>query len=515
MYTIPLPSFPRAKKPKSCLIARARTSSFGWLNGPADLDRGRLPFLRLADRKHAAWTPAHPSTLRFASTSPQQQMEFLSDVGGGEDRHRPSFFELAAQEQLRDLLAPVVRYILSVFAQRNPRYLLRIVNRHDEFFAVVMFFVERHYLKAWGASFAENFYGLKRRRVLGTGSDKTKAAVGLTGRSDKLGKAEIRASLIFLIFVPYLRSKGQESYERLGGGVDSDLFSDTPAGQRSQLGTSSRVSSSNPSHINIMSTRGHPSDDYVHACVAAALQSYLDAASGVFKSIHPYANAAYELYLLSYSVRYLFNSNPFWRPWFSWMSIEVRRMSAEDYVSAPPSCPQKKSAHSLRTDQTHATTITQRAAHETTSNLLSSPIRRHHTTGLPPSNATVMRRSLSLIPLLSFEALKFLLPTSIFFFRFLEWWYSPEGGYGRLRRKGGAGAEGKALRAPPQGPLLKDHAAEMGMCCVHNGPMVNPTALPTGWLGCYKCVHGWVEEEGACPVTGSSVALRELRKILG
>lgn len=112
-------------------------------------------------------------------------MEFLSDVGGGEDKHRPSFFELAAQgpslprparssltapvaEQLRDLLAPVVRYVLSVrspspspsqqltvsqvFAQRNPRYLLRIVNRHDEFFALVMFFVERHYLTAWGPS---------------------------------------------------------------------------------------------------------------------------------------------------------------------------------------------------------------------------------------------------------------------------------------------------------------------------------------------------------------------------
>ncbi|SGZ22714.1 BQ5605_C022g09531 [Microbotryum silenes-dioicae] len=35
-YTIPLPSS-RAKKQKSCLIARARTSSFAWLNGPADL----------------------------------------------------------------------------------------------------------------------------------------------------------------------------------------------------------------------------------------------------------------------------------------------------------------------------------------------------------------------------------------------------------------------------------------------------------------------------------------------
>lgn len=76
-------------------------------------------------------------------------MEFISDVST-EDQYRPSFFELAAQDQLRDLLQPVVRYILSILAQRHPRYLLRIVNRHDEFYAAGMYFVERHYLKTWG-----------------------------------------------------------------------------------------------------------------------------------------------------------------------------------------------------------------------------------------------------------------------------------------------------------------------------------------------------------------------------
>jgi hypothetical protein len=45
-------------------------------------------------------------------------------------------------------LGPV---FIQVFAQRNPRYLLRIVNRYDEVFALVMFFVERHYLKHWSA----------------------------------------------------------------------------------------------------------------------------------------------------------------------------------------------------------------------------------------------------------------------------------------------------------------------------------------------------------------------------
>ena len=38
-----------------------------------------------------------------------------------------------------------------VFAQSYPRYLLRIVNKHEEFYALLMFFVERHYLRKHGA----------------------------------------------------------------------------------------------------------------------------------------------------------------------------------------------------------------------------------------------------------------------------------------------------------------------------------------------------------------------------
>jgi hypothetical protein len=41
---------------------------------------------------------------------------------------------------------------MQVFAQRYPRYLLRIVNHHEEFYAIIMLFVERHYLRKHGAS---------------------------------------------------------------------------------------------------------------------------------------------------------------------------------------------------------------------------------------------------------------------------------------------------------------------------------------------------------------------------
>ncbi|KAI5480938.1 hypothetical protein MNV49_006748 [Pseudohyphozyma bogoriensis] len=390
------------------------------------------------------------------------KLEFLSEVGGGEDRYRPSFFELAAQEQLRDYFAPVARYILTVFAQRNPRYLLRIVNRHDEFFALLMLFVERHYLKTRGASFTENMYGLKRRRVLGRGSDKTKAAVALTGRSEKLGKREIRASLAFLILVPYLRSKAQDLYERLGGGVDSDLFRDSPLSRQQPRVT------------------------------PPLRERILDTLKSLFKTLYPYANLSFELYVLSYNVRYLFEKTPYWRPWLNWMGVEVRRMSSEDYE----------------------------AAQAATGAALLSPFRRHSTTGLPPSYGTVFLRALALGPRVFFEALKYLLPTSFLFLQFLEWWYSAEGGYGRLRKRGGGDA-GKALRAPPKArDAVSERKGEKpppekGMCAVHGGELVNPTALPTGWLGCYKCLHTWVEEKGSCPVEGTKVELGDLRKIMG
>jgi len=75
-------------------------------------------------------------------------MEFFTNVSG--DTLRPSLFELLYQDQLRDLLQPALKYVLSVFAQRYPRYLLRIVNKHEEFYAFLMLIVERHYLRNYG-----------------------------------------------------------------------------------------------------------------------------------------------------------------------------------------------------------------------------------------------------------------------------------------------------------------------------------------------------------------------------
>jgi peroxin-12 len=51
-----------------------------------------------------------------------------------------------------------------------------------------------------------------------------------------------------------------------------------------------------------------------------------------FKMIYPYANAAYELWLLWYNIAYLFDKSAFYRPWLKWIGVDLRRLGPEDYV---------------------------------------------------------------------------------------------------------------------------------------------------------------------------------------
>ena len=60
---------------------------------------------------------------------------------------------------------------------------VRIVNRHEEFYALLMFFVERHYLRAHGKSFhvvhlVTSLLGFTRRVVFGEllWAEKTKSS---------------------------------------------------------------------------------------------------------------------------------------------------------------------------------------------------------------------------------------------------------------------------------------------------------------------------------------------------
>jgi peroxin-12 len=238
--------------------------------------------------------------------------------GAFSDPFRPSFYELAAQEQLQDLLKPCLRYILSVLAQRNPRYLLRIINRFDEVYALFMWAIERHYLRTWGSSFAENFYGLRRRRRPGIATPRAKTASSARSTQqavEALRPIDIHVSLLTLVGLPYAQARLHDLWEKYGGGVDAEqggLFGDEDEGP------------SNPPR------RAFVEEATWTEARIAKLRLLLKAC---FVKGYPYIGTAWQLWLLSYNVRYLFDKTPFWRPWLRLMRMDVRRVGPNDYVS--------------------------------------------------------------------------------------------------------------------------------------------------------------------------------------
>lgn len=121
-----------------------------------------------------------------------------------------------------------------------------------------------------------------------------------------------------------------------------------------------------------------------------------------------------------------------------------------------------------------------------------------------------------------------LLPTSIFFLKFLEWWHASD--FARqLSAKSAASIELPppiAVRPPhPDEDLGEDvvrkclvevSKVDSGSCPVCAHEITNPTAVQTGYVFCYPCVFKWVQDgegkdgeeenaelrKGRCPVTG-------------
>lgn len=142
--------------------------------------------------------------------------EFMSNVVAGmDDIAKPSLFELLSETQLRELLGPSLRYLLVVATHRHPRYLIRILNRFDEVYALLMLLIERHYLARWGGSFTENFYGLKRERVLATKVPRAQRVVPqLVAESTKLGRNDVLKSLFVVVSCPPRRERRARRADR-------------------------------------------------------------------------------------------------------------------------------------------------------------------------------------------------------------------------------------------------------------------------------------------------------------
>ncbi|OBZ91502.1 Peroxisome assembly protein 12 [Choanephora cucurbitarum] len=364
-------------------------------------------------------------------------MEFMSALGSQEDAYRPSLFELVAQEKLRELLQPAVQYILAIYAQRYPRLLIKIVNNHEEFYALLMLLIERHYLKEWGGSFAENFYGLKR--VSSTRSDRIRFNAPVnSGSSPSLTQREIIKSLLILVGLPYVKSKLDLLYQKTSGGAASSILGDN---EQEELEIEQLASAE-----------------------TSQTTKWMIRLKRLFKKIYPLLNLLFYGSNLCYHVAYLFDKTRYYTPWLHLAGIEVKRMSMQDYRTYY--------------DKTAG------PASNTSSFSLRHPL---HT--------------LSIVSSKVIEFLKVLLPMSIFFFKFLEWWYSSEFSRNNTSQEGDEKIipPPEKIKPDPNGIELPVTPNTCPLC--KTNPINNPTALPSGYVFCYTCVYHHVQEHGRCPVS--------------
>ena len=124
----------------------------------------------------------------------------------------------------------------------------------------------------------------------------------------------------------------------------------------------------------------------------------------------------------------------------------------------------------------------------------------------------------------------YILPLSVFLFRFLEWWYtenrlpppsvptppppsapkvlpyltlSPPNNKGVLTRFATFQSAVGGIKLPTNKRL----------CPICNKERTNPAMIPSGFVFCYPCIFNYIESHNTCPVTLLPVTVDQVRKI--
>lgn len=399
--------------------------------------------------------------------------------------------ELLAEQQLSDLLPPSIRYILAVATHRHPRYLLRILNSYDEVYALVSLIVERYYLRTFGGSFTENFYSLKRERVLLTKNGEIpRAQMGAAApvrETLKLRTSDVWKNLLIMVGIPYLKRKLDEGY-------------DIHAAPQASL-----VMSGGP--------RYNPSDELPHnPTLRQRLFFYY---KWFLRNVYPSVNAAYYFSVLAFNLAYLFDNTKYSSPFLWLIGTRIRRLGPADHRAIAKTLESNPGSGGARSR--------------------------------PGSGLLGLLSPQNLYPQL-LASLRYFLPASIFALKFLEWWHASDFTRQLARKatdvidlpapvvegmitpfdkkkiieqrkkaeeeKEKAATGGKDIkpalksprpRQPPISatsylpiftvPLPTADSENAGTCPICLSELANPTACQTGYVFCYVCVFHWLNGE--------------------
>jgi len=378
---------------------------------------------------------------------------FLANIRN--DAARPSFFEMIAQQEMMPTLKPAIRYVLETLSLRHPR-LERITRFTDEIFAGLLFLLESHHLKHYDGSFSESFYGLKRVRVQKTSLHhdvSTSSSTPSTPTPSISSKPDITTSPI----------TNRNRYLAL-------FFLVIVPYIKSKLDELYREKV--PYYnFNILDRSRDDTEPPPTTRIGKLKRLLLK----IFTITYPWLNAFYEGSFFVYQLLYLYDHTMFYTPFLHLEGVILQRLTNEEMEQQ--------------------TFVNEKRRRERLANLRGGPIPQ------------MWKLTVHLYDLV-LDYSKLLLPLSIFSFRFLEWWYTEN----RLNQS-------TSLPIPPPPEPCKPAAdgvalpADKTLCPLCNKPRTNVAMSVGGYVFCYPCLFGFVEQNHKCPVTHLPMEPDYIRKI--
>ncbi|XP_014664971.1 PREDICTED: peroxisome assembly protein 12-like [Priapulus caudatus] len=190
--------------------------------------------------------------------------------------NQPSIFEVLAQESLMSAVRPALKHVCKILAEKFPEKFGWLFHFSDEVYLTLDIIVQNYCLAKLSASFAENFYGMKRVPLE-------------KNQLNKLSRRIHLKSLAFLVLIPYIKTKLDKLFERWREENADGRFQDS---------------------------RGR----YV-----SMVKVYLAA--------YPYAHMTYEGAMLCYRLAYVFGKSRFHSPLLKLADVELQSLTMEDMMA--------------------------------------------------------------------------------------------------------------------------------------------------------------------------------------
>ncbi|KAI4378992.1 hypothetical protein MLD38_016402 [Melastoma candidum] len=383
----------------------------------------------------------------------------LFQVGG--QGTRPTFFEMAAAQQLPSSLRAALTYSFGVLALRRPVF-HKVLDYEDEFFAILMLVLEAHSLRTTEASFAESLYGLRRRAV--KIKSRRNGHPGHHAEFSNLERRQKVLSVVFLVVLPYFKSKLHSIYyKEREARLQASLWGD---------GDDRLADANFIAGVESVDSVGQSAQTTSRRHLTKKIQKVI----GV---LYPWIHASSEGLSFAYQLLYLLDATGFYSLGLHVLGIQVRRATGQELM-------------------------------DTSSRISKIRSRERERLRGPPWLKAVQGALLSC----TYTVLDYAqtgLIAAVFFFKMMEWWYQS--------------AEERMLAPtvyPPPPPPPPPKVAKEGiplpsdrtLCPLCSQKRANPSVVTvSGFVFCYACIFKYVSQYKRCPVTLMPASAADVRRL--